>query len=151
MTARITAPATRLAAAALLALALSACASSDSGDDQAAGHGEHGPRAHADTFAEGKHDASMKLGLMSYAFTGLQSRMTGPNVLIEAENGTTTPHEVVIVDESGREVAEIEEFTKGSRSVRAVLKPGTYRLKCLVKEGARTHEDLGMVGTFVVS
>ena len=133
----------------MVALVLSGCGSDapssavdagDDGDDHA--HDE----APAATFPAAEATSEVATILSDYAFIGLPASVEGPNVLIRATIRGGNEHELVIISERGATAGAIAPFraADGERTLAAVLEPGSYRVQCLVKEGTRTHAQLGM-------
>ncbi len=127
-----------------------------SGSSSSAG-GEHGG-GHSDekdskaAFASGEETTTVDVKLQDYAFVGVPSTVQGPNVLFKASVEGASEHELEVVADSGEDVGEIHSFKTGtSKELAVVLKPGTYTLQCLVEEGAKTHAELGMKQTLIVS
>ena len=65
---------------------------------------------------------------------------------IEFTNESPVPHNVVIEDESGKELGGTEVISEGSNSAEVELKPGTYTYFCSVPG----HRQAGMEGTLTV-
>lgn len=133
----------------MVALVLSGCASDgpskvvdahDDADDH--GHDE----APAATFQVEQATSEVVTTLTDYAFIGLPATVQGPNVLFRATIRGGNEHELVVVSEGGATVGAIKPFraADGERTLAAVLEPGSYTVQCLVKEGPRTHAQLGM-------
>ena len=123
---------------------------SESGSGSASGthSGEHGSLEPAD-FDEGEADAVVRAQLVNYAFRGIPASVKGPHVFFEATNASGTEHELV-VKKGDEELIEIEAFTEGERTLAVELEPGEYSIVCLVEEGAKTHEELGMKAPLTV-
>lgn len=131
-----------------MALVLSGCASDapstadarENGDDPAP---DDSPAA---TFPAGEATSEVTTTLSDYALIGLPATVEGPNVLIRATIRGGNEHELVIVSDSGATAGAIAPFraADGERTLTAVLEPGSYTVQCLVKEGTRTHAQLGM-------
>jgi hypothetical protein len=98
------------------------------------------------TFPIDQATSEVMTTLTDYAFVGLPSAVEGPNVLFRATVRGGKAHELVVVDAEGRMRAAIGPFraADGERVLAAVLDPGRYTVQCLVKEGTRTHAQLGM-------
>lgn len=132
----------------MVAFVLSGCASDapstvvDSGDDPAPASEE----APAATFPAGEATSVVTTTLTDYAFIGLPASVGGPNVLIRATIRGRNEHELVVVSDSGATAGAIAPFraADGERTLAAALEPGRYTVQCLVKEGTRTHAQLGM-------
>lgn len=137
------------------ALALAGCGSPTTSDDAGTGDGgdDHGHDAPtAATFPADQATTEVAVTLSDYAFIGLPPTVAGPNVLIRATVRGTNEHELVLVDEGGTTMGAIDPFraADGERTLAAVLPAGTYRVQCLVKEGTRTHAQLGMRRDLIV-
>ena len=65
---------------------------------------------------------------------------------ITFENGSGIPHDVVVEDEGGNEVASTDVIPSGSAEATADLEAGTYTFYCSVD----SHRDQGMEGTLTV-
>ena len=147
----------RLAAAALLVALTGACGGSGGGggdgDDHA--HDEAGDSSSTSTapaFTEAEADTAVDVVLQDYAFVGLPDSVVGPNVHLSASIKGSNFHELLLDDENGELVEDLRPFKRPARQALAVvLEPGTYTVECLVKEGSRTHAELGMRKTFTVS
>ncbi|HUS62475.1 MAG TPA: hypothetical protein VMY34_09780 [Acidimicrobiales bacterium] len=128
---------------------------SGSGSGSASGpgagdHGMDGGSLKPADFSKSQADSVLKVGLASYAFTDVPATTKGPKVFIEATNDEGTEHELAI-EKDGEELIEIEAFKKGIETLAVELEPGEYSLVCHVKEGAKTHEELGMKAAFTVT
>ncbi len=114
------------------------------------GHGGHEGRNEA-SFGQSEADTVVSVTLRDFAFVGIPPTVKGKKVFFRAENQGQAPHELLVVHADGREAAGIEPFPKGeTKTLAAELEPGTYKVQCLVKEGAKTHAELGMESTFAV-
>ena len=128
------------------------------GDSDSAGgaaSGGAGERAHeedtAPAFPEAEATTRSDVTLRDYVFLGLPTTVKGPNVLFEATVSGSNQHELEIVDSSRQLVGAIHSFEAGTtKTLAVVLQPGTYTVQCLVKEGARTHAELGMKAPLTV-
>lgn len=67
-------------------------------------------------------------------------------VTIDFKNPSAIAHNVVIEDQSGKELASFEPIAQGEESETAELKPGTYTFFCSVPG----HRQAGMEGTLTV-
>ena len=127
-----------------------------SGSSSSAG-GEHGGEHSEEkdseaAFASGEETTAVDVTLQDYAFVGIPATVQGPNVLFKAsiEGGST--HELYVVDAADEKIGEIHGFKAGTtKELAVVLKPGTYTLQCEIKEGSKTHAELGMKQTLTVS
>jgi plastocyanin len=66
---------------------------------------------------------------------------------IDFTNSSQLPHNMTIVDSSGKQVGATPTFTGGTKSFTADLKPGKYTFYCSVPG----HRQAGMQGTLTVS
>ncbi len=121
---------------------------SQGGDD----HGEHeGPESEP-AFEEGAETTKVDVTLQDYAFVGIPDSIQGPNVLFSGKVKGSNTHEIEVMDAGGKVVGVVHGFEAGTTKKLAVtLQPGTYTAVCLIKEGSRTHADLGMKKTFTVT
>lgn len=153
----------RAAAAAVVAVlvGLSGCGGGEDrpgsgGSASGSGTGTEGSGTHAGdqkaAFPESEANTVVKATLRDFAFEGVPAMVKGPKVFFEATNQGPTEHELVVMEEAGKELGEIEAFGKEKHSdpLALELKPGRYKATCLVKLGDRTHADLGMEATFTV-
>lgn len=137
-----------------IASVLGACGGSDAGggdhtsssDDHKGSHGSREPAG----FAASDADAVVTTELVSYGFTGIPESVKGPRVFFVASNREGTDHEL-IVRKGDEELYELEAFKKGSKTLAVELEPGQYELVCLIDEGAKTHEELGMRAALTVT
>jgi uncharacterized cupredoxin-like copper-binding protein len=89
---------------------------------------------------------------VDYAYTGLPASVQGPNVYFTVKNTGHTEHEFEVVGADGEPVSELPAFGVNLTKTLAVkLQPGTYTVQCLIKEGTKTHADLGMKTTLAVT
>lgn len=121
------------------------------GDDDEDDHG-HADEAPPVTFGADEVDTTLTLTLRDYGFIGIPARVAGPNVRFVATIRGSNRHELDVRDGEGRTVAALPPFAAGDgeRTLDAALAPGTYSLQCLVKEGTRTHAQMGMRQDLVV-
>jgi plastocyanin len=66
---------------------------------------------------------------------------------IDFTNSSQVPHNMTIVDSSGKQVGATPTFAGGTKSFSADLKPGKYTFYCSVPG----HRQAGMQGTLTVS
>lgn len=66
---------------------------------------------------------------------------------IDFTNSSQLPHNMTIVDSSGKQVGATPTFSGGTKSFTADLKPGKYTFYCSVPG----HRQAGMQGTLTVS
>jgi len=140
---------------------LAACGGEDAADSAGGGGHDHdhaeeeASAAAADdsppAFDKAAATTVVETTLRDYAFVGIPPTVQGPNVFFEATIAGSNTHELEVVDASGASVDEIPPHRKGpARTLAVVLEPGTYTVQCLVKEGTRTHAQLGMKTTLTV-
>lgn len=102
-------------------------------------------------FKEASATTKVAVTLKDYAFEGIPATAKGPKVFFDAKVDGGSCHELEVVDSGGKTAGDIAAFPAGEEKHLAVeLKPGTYVVQCLVKEGAKTHADLGMKTQLVV-
>jgi plastocyanin len=80
------------------------------------------------------------------AYTETDVTANAGEATIEFTNPSSTPHDVVIEDESGNEVAKVDVITDSTTTTTANLEPGTDTFYCSVSG----HRDAGMEGTLTV-
>jgi hypothetical protein len=103
-------------------------------------------------FTKANVDTKIDVVLQDYAFVGVPGEVKGPNVLFDATVKGSNCHELEVLDSAGKAVGEIPSFPKGEeKELGLELKPGTYTLQCLLKEGKVTHASLGMKATLTVT
>ena len=147
------------AALAVAALLGGACGDGASGGAADGGH-DHGggddasssTASTAPPFTKAEADTVLDVTMQDYAFVGLPDTVAGPNVHLTASIKGSNFHELLLDDEDGELVEDLRPFKRPARQAFAVvLEPGTYTVECLVKEGSRTHAELGMRKTFTVT
>jgi plastocyanin len=98
--------------------------------------------------AKGGAETNLKLEAsetaLAYDTTELSAK--AGKVTIDFKNPSAIPHNVVIEDKSGKELAGFEPLAEGEESESAELKPGTYTFYCAVPG----HREAGMEGTLTV-
>jgi len=87
-------------------------------------------------------DPSGQLKFTSSTLTASAGKAT-----IDFTNSSSVPHNMTIVDSSGKQVGATPTFTGGTKSFTADLKPGKYTFYCSVPG----HRQAGMQGTLTVS
>lgn len=138
---------TALLLIAMAVLAMAACSSDGPGGASACGaSGDHeGGHDQAPAFAANAATTALSITMKDYVFDGLASRVKGPNVQFETKVAGSNCHELEVIDSAGKAIGAIGAYRGGDVKTLAVaLQPGTYTVQCLVKEGSRTHADLGM-------
>ena len=142
-----------VATAALLVATAGACGGGGEDDGhEHAGDGASTTASTAPPFTRAEATTALDVILQDYAFVGVPDTVAGPNVHLAASIKGSNFHELLLTDEDGELVEDLRPFKRPARQTLAVvLEPGTYTVECLVKEGSRTHAELGMRKTFVVS
>lgn len=143
----------------IMAGVFASCGGGDGATDRrpaagASGVGEH-EHDHGDTapaFARDDATVEVKTTLRDYAFVGIPPTARGPNVFFEATITGSNSHELDIVGADGESRGTIPPFKVGAgeQTLAVALEPGTYVVQCLVREGTRTHAQLGMRQELVV-
>jgi plastocyanin len=87
-------------------------------------------------------DPSGQLKFTSSTLTASAGKAT-----IDFTNSSSVPHNMTIVDSSGKQVGATSTFAGGTKSFTADLKPGKYTFFCSVPG----HRQAGMQGTLTVS
>lgn len=125
---------------------------SGTGAGSATGAGEHEEHPAMADFSKEEADSVVRVKMRDFAFEGIPATAKGRKVFFEATNDGPAEHELVVVDEHGKELGEIEAFKKGEevKTLALELAPGRYRATCLVKLGDGTHADEGMEASFTV-
>jgi hypothetical protein len=145
---------------AVLALGAGACGGGEDRPEQATSKCSTGASASVSASGVGEElafpadeaDTEIAVTLQNYAFVGIPATVKGPKVLFEAKVSGSNCHELEILDAGGDPVGEIPAFPSTETKTMAIeLEPGTYTAQCLVKEGKKTHADLGMKTRFTVS
>ena len=113
------------------------------GDEGSDGH-DHAHDAPAASFTEQEADTHAEVTLKDFEFVGLPASIKGPRVYLELVNVGTVQHEMMILAPDGKMVAAAPPFPSGTKSLAAKLPAGAYTVECLVREGDKSHADLGM-------
>lgn len=147
-------PAAAIVVALVLVLVAGACGKGENRPGSSSSASASGTSAEQITkpqFDEKAATSTIPVTLQDYAFVGLPATTKGPNVLFEAKVVGGDEHELRVVTKDGKFVGEIPPFKAGSTKKLALkLDPGTYVINCLVTEGKKTHEQLGMHAELVV-
>jgi plastocyanin len=128
------------------ALALAACGGSDDTGTSAA---TTATSAESTTGGSGGGGETVSFeadpgGQLAYTQTDVTAKPG--NATIEFDNPASIGHDVVIEDESGKEIAKTDIITGSTTSTTADLKAGTYTFFCSVPG----HREAGMEGTLTV-
>jgi plastocyanin len=120
-------------------------ASSKCAGDTGSVSGSGAPSEAPSDFPESEATTKVSVTLQDYAFVGLPATAKGPNVFFTGTVSGSSCHEVQVVDAKAKLLGEIPPFAAGETKTMALkLDPGTYTVQCLVKEGKKTHAELGM-------
>lgn len=125
--------------AAVVLLAVAAACGGNGGESHDASGSPTKP-----AFAAKEATSTIDVTLQDYAFVGLPATTKGPNVLFKAKVTGGNMHELRVLKSDGTVVGDIPPFDSGTRTLAVTLAPGTYVVDCPVKEGVKTHADLGM-------
>lgn len=129
-------------ALALASLALTACGggSDDTSSTPATSSTE--------TSSSGGSGATVSFEAASDSIAYTQKDVSAPagSDKISFNNPSSIPHDVVIEDSSGNQVAATDVITDSTTETTADLKPGTYTFFCSVD----SHREQGMEGTLTV-
>lgn len=128
------------------ALALAACGGSDDTGTSAA---TTATSAETTTGGSGGGGETVSFeadpgGQLAYTQTDVTAKPG--NATIEFDNPASIGHDVVIEDESGKEIAKTDIITSSNTTTTADLKAGTYTFFCSVPG----HREAGMEGTLTV-
>lgn len=117
---------------------------SGSGSGTHAGKHEGGSQA---DFSKADADTAVDVNATEFRFEGIPATVRGPKVFFTVRNRGGIEHEF---DVKGH--GAIEPFGADQTETLALeLEPGDYKVVCLVEEGDKTHEELGMVAEFTVT
>ena len=123
------------------------------GSVSASGAGEHEGHGGENTasFPRSEADTAVDATMRDHVFAGIPATVKGPKVFFDVKNEGPRQHEFLVAHADGKAAAEIEPYDTGrTETLAAELPPGTYKVRCLVQEGDKTHADLGMETTFTV-
>lgn len=113
--------------------------------------GSGGEASSEAAFTEDEADTEAPYTLRDYQFAGPET-VKGPKVFFEATNAADQTHELVVKDETGKTVDEVEVPAGETRRLAAELPAGNYSLVCeLEAADGRTHEQHGMKADLAVS
>lgn len=130
--------------AAIAALGLAACGG---GDDTATTAAETTTAETTATSGGGGETVDFEAdpgGELAYTETDVTAK--AGEATIDFSNPSSTPHDVVIEDQSGNEIARTDVITDSTATTTADLKPGTDTFYCSVPG----HREAGMEGTLTV-
>lgn len=90
-------------------------------------------------------DAADPSGQLKFTNNSLTAK--AGKATVDFTNASPVPHNMTIVDSSGKKVGATPTFSGGTKSFTADLKPGKYTFYCSVPG----HRQAGMQGTLTVS
>jgi plastocyanin len=129
------------------ALALAACGGSDDTGTTAAAETTAAETTTGGSSGGGGETVDFEAdpsGQLAYTQTDVTAKPG--NATIAFDNPSSTGHDVVIEDESGKEIAKTDIITSSNTTTTADLKAGTYTFFCSVPG----HREAGMEGTLTV-
>jgi plastocyanin len=137
-----------LAALALASFALAACGGSS---DSSSSSSTADTSASTSSTAAGSSSGSSTIDISAdpsgaLAFEQTDVTAAAGKDTLDFTNDSSTPHDVVIEDSSGNQVAATDTIQGDSTSTDADLKPGTYTFFCSIPG----HREAGMEGTLTV-
>ncbi len=122
-----------------------------SGSASGTGSASHAHEDTKDQFDRAQATTTLEVEAKDYAWGNIPATVKGPNVLFNVRNTGSAEHELEVVGSDGEPVGQTAAFKRNqSKSLAIKLAPGQYTAQCLVKEGAKTHAELGMKQTFTV-
>ena len=84
--------------------------------------------------------------MTEFAFAFAPTELRGPKIYLEIRNSGEIEHELVLLDDEGREVAAMPPLAPGATApLTVVVGPGSYSVRCLLTYGYETHATRGMV------
>jgi hypothetical protein len=114
----------------------------------ACGHGEDRPGI---VTAPVMH-TSVDVAAREFAFDGTPPSVPAGDVDFTIRNRGALTHQLIVVGADGEPAAEADGIRPGAtRSLSVRLRPGHWTIVCMLKQGARTHADLGMRADFAVT
>jgi hypothetical protein len=127
------------------------------GDSSPSGAGDEGSDGHdheeeAAEFGEEEADARAEVTLKDFEFAGIPATIKGPKAHFTLVNVGAVQHEMLILGGDGKEVAVAPPFPGGNtKTLAAELPAGSYTVECRVREGDKSHADLGMRARLTVT
>ena len=138
-----------LAVAAMAALGLAACGSSSNDNSTTAASTPPATTPAGGGGGAGGGASTVDISTPSgtdLAFEQKDVNAKSGNVTVSFDNKQATPHDVVIEDSSGQELAKTDLISSQTSTTTANLQPGTYTFFCDVPG----HREAGMEGTLTV-
>ncbi|HEV7887161.1 MAG TPA: hypothetical protein VGO92_06350 [Acidimicrobiales bacterium] len=140
-------------ALALSTLVLAACGSGENrpgvGASSSASHA--GESTTTTVFAASAADVKLDLTAREYAWGGMPPTVTGGKAFFTVKNDGKDEHEFELLGPDGEPAVETHVKPGKAVSAAVALTPGKWTLTCMIKEGKKTHADLGMQTEFTVS
>ena len=129
----------------MLTAACGGSSSPEGGGDEGSDDHDHQHDAPAAEFTEGEADTRAEVTLKDFEFVGLPPSVKGPKVYLDLVNVGAVQHEMMILAADGKVAAAAPPFPGGNnKALPAELPPGSYTVECRIKEGDKTHAELGM-------
>jgi uncharacterized cupredoxin-like copper-binding protein len=114
----------------------------------ACGHGEDRPGI---VTAPAMH-TSVDVAAREFAFDGTPASVPAGDVDFTIRNVGALTHQLIVVGADGEPAVEVSEIRPGATGPLSVrLRPGRWTIVCMLKQGARTHADLGMRADLTVT
>jgi hypothetical protein len=145
---------TRHRAVAALALSIAVLGACGKGEDRPGTSGSASGSTDGPTttlFKASEATSRIDVTARDYVFEGLPATMAGDKVFFTVRNTGATEHEFEVVGSDGEPVGEVHIDRAKTATVGLKLAPGAYTAQCLIKEGAKTHAELGMKTAFTVT
>jgi uncharacterized cupredoxin-like copper-binding protein len=140
------------AAAALMLVVLAACGKGEDrpGTSSASASGTTDATT-STAFTPADATTRVDVSAHEFMFDGIPATVAGPNVLFTVKNTGKDEHELEIVAPDGEPAGEVHVGPGATKTLAVKLRPGRYTAQCLLKEGKRTHAELGMKTAFTVT
>src|SRR3954463_16227303 len=126
-----------------------------SGTTEAGGHGDMdnpcGDDSKSDAMDMAVEGKPVTVTATDYEFAGIDGLKTGGMLAVTLENKGDEPHELVIQDSDGKQVAYGLACPGEKATFAAALDPGSYTAICMVETDGKSHADRGMKVDFEVS
>lgn len=139
---------TALSLLALVPFALAACGGDDDEEPAAPAPTEQEPADGGDGGGAAAETVEVEAdpgGQLAFVQDSLEAP-AGEEVTFELTNESSTPHDFVIEDQGGNDIAQTEVITGDTATTTANLEPGEYTFYCSVD----AHREAGMEGPLTV-